>query len=233
MIKIYKKIACLFVILPCVFIGNKALACGDTAYIGTMCAFGGNFAIRSTSLAQGQLISINQNQALFSILGTTYGGDGRTTFGLPDTRGRALIGAGSHPGSLYNYRLGQTGGKESVTLTLLQIPSHSHTATTTVINDVTIGGAADLNSVNASSTSNSPAAKALGQSPSRQNIYSSSAPSVAMHPDSITLNLTGQVDSAAVTTVNPNGASQSHENRMPFVTVNWLIVTQGLYPSRS
>jgi len=229
---ISKKVALSLALLPSLFIGNNAFACGDSSYMGTMCAFAGNFAIRSTALAEGQLLPISQNSALFSILGTTYGGDGRTTFSLPDTRGRALIGAGRGPG-LQDYRLGQRGGAEVVTLSLLEMPSHNHTAATTLINDVTVEGVADLNSVNGRSSSNSPAGKALGQSPNRQNIYSSEAPTVAMHPDSVTLNLTGEVTSTATTVVNNNGSSQSHENRMPYIAVNWLIVTQGVYPSRS
>ncbi|MFT5758717.1 MAG: microcystin-dependent protein [Alteromonadaceae bacterium] len=232
MIKICKKIALSVVLLPSIFIGNNAFACGLDPYMATMCAFGGNFAIRNTALAQGQILSINSNQALFSLLGTTYGGDGRTSFGLPDTRGRALIGAGRGSG-LLDYRLGQRGGSERVYLTVNEMPSHNHGATTTVSNVVTVNGVADLNSVNARSSSNSPAGKALGQSPNRQNIYSSSAPSVAMHPDSITLNLSGQVVSTGNTVVANSGASQTHENRMPYIAVNWLIVTHGLYPSRN
>ena len=231
--KMIKKVAVSLALLPSVFIGNNAFACGGSdSMIGTMCVFAGNFAPRSYALAQGQILPISQNQALFSILGTTYGGDGRTTFALPDTRGRALIGAGRGPG-LSDYRLGQRGGFEFVTLTVNQMPSHNHTATTTVTNDVTVEGVADLNSVDARSSSNSPAGKALAQSPNRQNIYSSVAPSVAMHPDSVSLNLSGQVVSTATTAVNANGGSQSHENRMPYIAVNWIIALQGLFPSRS
>ncbi|MFQ5446960.1 MAG: phage tail protein [Saprospiraceae bacterium] len=87
--------------------------------------FAGNFAPRGWAFCDGQLLAINSNQSLFSILGTTYGGDGRTTFGLPDLRGRAPIHAGLGPG-LSDYRLGNKGGQERVTLTAAQMPSHSH-----------------------------------------------------------------------------------------------------------
>ncbi len=87
--------------------------------------FGGNFAPRNWAFCEGQLLAINSNQALFSLLGTIYGGDGRTTFGLPDLRGRVPIHPGSGPG-LSTYRLGQKGGIENVTLTINQIPSHNH-----------------------------------------------------------------------------------------------------------
>jgi microcystin-dependent protein len=95
--------------------------------IGEVRVFAGNFAPRSWALCEGQLLSIAQNSALFSILGTTYGGDGRTTFQLPDLRGRAVVGPGTGPG-LSSYTLGQRGGVQSNTLTINQLPSHTHTA---------------------------------------------------------------------------------------------------------
>ena len=95
--------------------------------------FGGNFAPRNWALCEGQLLSIAQNQALFSLLGTTYGGDGRTTFALPDLRGRVPVGAGNGPG-LSTYRMGQKGGVETVVLNTLQIPSHSHATEVNVSN---------------------------------------------------------------------------------------------------
>ncbi len=96
-------------------------------FIAEIIMFGGNFAPRGWAFCNGQLLSISQNSALFSILGTTYGGDGRTTFGLPDMRGRVSIHPGTGPG-LSQYRLGQKGGSENVTLTVAQMPPHSHIA---------------------------------------------------------------------------------------------------------
>lgn len=95
-------------------------------FIGEIKMFAGNFAPRGYALCDGQLLAINSNAALFSILGTIYGGDGRTTFGLPDLRGRAPIHAGTGPG-LSNRRLGQRGGTETNTLNTTQLPSHNHT----------------------------------------------------------------------------------------------------------
>lgn len=93
--------------------------------IGEVKMFGGNFAPRGWAFCEGQLLAISSNSALFSILGTTYGGDGRTTFGLPDLRGRAAIQQGSGPG-LPNYSLGQRGGAETHTLIPGELPPHSH-----------------------------------------------------------------------------------------------------------
>ena len=93
--------------------------------LASIILFAGNFAPRGWAFCQGQLLPISQNQALFSLLGTTYGGNGQTTFALPDLRGRAPIGMGQGPG-LSNIDLGQSGGAESVTLTSSQMPSHTH-----------------------------------------------------------------------------------------------------------
>ncbi len=96
-------------------------------FIGEIALFGGNFAPRGWAFCDGQLLPIAQNTALFSILGTTYGGDGRTTFGLPDLRGRVPMQPGNGPG-LSPRRLGERAGVEEVTLSAQQIPSHSHAA---------------------------------------------------------------------------------------------------------
>ena len=94
-------------------------------FVGEVRMFAGNFAPRGWAFCDGQLLAVSQNDALFSLLGTIYGGDGRTTFGLPDLRGRVPIHAGSGPG-LSPRRLGAKGGAEKVTLTVNQMPSHNH-----------------------------------------------------------------------------------------------------------
>lgn len=95
------------------------------AFLGSIVLFAGNFAPRGWALCQGQLLSIAQNTPLFALLGTTYGGDGKTTFALPDLRGRAPIGQGQGPG-LSSVDLGEQLGSESITLTTSQMPAHSH-----------------------------------------------------------------------------------------------------------
>lgn len=94
-------------------------------FVGEVRMFAGNFAPRGWAFCDGQLLAVSQNDALFSLLGTIYGGDGRTTFGLPDLRGRIPIHPGTGPG-LSPRRLGAKGGAEKVTLTVNQLPSHSH-----------------------------------------------------------------------------------------------------------
>ena len=111
-----------------------------TPFIGQIQAFGFNFAPVGWALCSGQLISIPQNEALFSLLGTIYGGDGRTTFGLPDIRGRSILHHGSGPG-LSPYNIGARGGRETLTLFNNNLPNHRHSVTATT-NDATLDEAA-------------------------------------------------------------------------------------------
>ena len=171
-------------------------------FIGQIIMFGGNFAPRGWAFCNGQLLAISSNSALFSILGTTYGGDGRTTFGLPDLRGRSAMHAGNGPG-LPSYRLGQKGGQESVTLTTLQIPSHTHAAT--------------LHGETAAATKANPTNNMLAGA----NTY---APPVAGD------NKTLANDSIIV---NNAGGGGAHNNMMPTITLNYIIALLGTYPSRN
>ena len=120
-------------------------------YIGQIIMFGGNFAIRNYALCNGQLLAISSNTALFSILGTIYGGDGRTTFALPDLRGRVATHFGQGPG-LSNYNIGQRSGQERVTLNTTEIPAHNHTGTLRCVDDDgSLAGPKGNNLANASS----------------------------------------------------------------------------------
>lgn len=137
--------------------------------IGEIRLFAGNFAPRNWAFCNGQLLSIAQNTALFSILGTTYGGNGQTTFGLPDLRGRVPIHPGQGPG-LSNYSLGQTAGAESVTLLQSNMPAHNH-----LVNAVASGGN------QAAPTGNLPAVESTGTSKN----YSDSSATAQMNPATI------------------------------------------------
>ncbi|SEQ94487.1 Microcystin-dependent protein [Nitrosomonas sp. Nm51] len=202
-----RRSALLFTVSVSLFLGilasNKVQACSSDPMLGSMCVFAGNFAPRKWALANGQLMSISENQALFSLLGTTYGGDGRTTFALPDTRGRAIIGAG-HGTGLSNYTLGAKGGAETVTLTQPQLPVITPTATVH----------AQSGNVSTGSPGNN-----VWATDGRQNLYSNVAPDVTMNPGAVT--------------VNPFGGGESHENRPPYIAMNWIIALQGEYPSRN
>lgn len=122
--KLGYSLAAATVLAASVVASNPASA-GFEPFIGELMLTPYNFCPRGFAMAQGQILAIQTNTALFSLLGTTYGGNGQQTFGLPDLRGRAPIGMGQGPG-LSDYDLGQVGGTESTTLTTLQMPSHSH-----------------------------------------------------------------------------------------------------------
>ena len=110
-------------------------------FVGEIRMFAGNFAPRGWAFCDGQLLAVSQNDALFSLLGTIYGGDGRTTFGLPDMRGRIPVHAGTGPG-LSQRRLGAKSGSEKVTLTTNELPSHTHpmNASTTIADETAPAG---------------------------------------------------------------------------------------------
>lgn len=137
-------------------------------FVGEIRMFAGNFAPRGWAFCDGQLLAVSQNDALFSLLGTIYGGDGRTTFGLPDLRGRTPIHAGQGPG-LSNRRLGLKAGSETETLTVNQLPSHSHAPQFST----------------ASSTGNDPSGEVVGGSPNVR-IFRPQAPDQNMSTAAIT-----------------------------------------------
>ena len=173
-------------------------------FLGQIEAFAFNFPPKGWAFCAGQILPINQNQALFSLLGTTFGGNGMTTFALPDLRGRIANGSGQGPG-LQPYNLGQAGGEEAHTLTAAETPSHSHSVS--AVNNGTAGG---TNVPGAGVTLGS----GYAASGAAVNIYSTDAPTVAMTP------------------VSPAGG-QPHENRMPFLALNYCIALQGVFPSRN
>lgn len=152
-----------------------------------------NYAPKSWSFCNGQFLPINQNQALFSLLGTTYGGNGQTTFALPDLRGSIPIHVGD------GHVRGEKAGKESVTLTVPQMPVHIHV----------------LNATNTDGTQAIPVGNLLARSATQ--LYAPPANFAAMNAASIT----------------NTGGSQAHENRQPYLTLNFIIALIGIFPSRN
>ncbi len=198
--------------------------------IGEIRGFAGNFAPRSWAFCAGQLMSIAQNTALFSILGTTYGGDGRTTFGLPDLRGRIPISAGMGPG-LSDHRLGSRGGVETVTLNLLQLPSHHHFATTA--NPMTI--TTSMTAKDGAATTDTPAAGlSLAKGNTEVNFAATPTNMYGSAGNDVTLSSgTSQIPSGQPVLVEPTGGNQSHTNMQPYLTIYWIICMFGVYPSRN
>ena len=178
-------------------------AAGPNPYIGDIVAVGENFCPRGWASAEGQLLPISSHTALFSLLGTTYGGDGRTTFGLPDLRSRRAMGQGNGPG-LAQRREGQKFGAEALTLTTSQLPSHSHA----------------VNANNLDGDKPGPGNKILAAAPpsgvGSETIYSDQGATVQMSPQMIT----------------NAGGSQPFNVEDPYLVMRYCIALDGVYPSR-
>ena len=172
-------------------------------YLGSIVMFAGNFAPRGWAFCAGQLLAIATNTALFSILGTTFGGNGIQTFALPDLRGRAPVGTGQGPG-LTNIVIGELAGAEHVTLTTSNMPAHNHL----------------INCDNTGQSSTAPSGMIPGLSDDRTTslaVYSSNPPNATMNPQ--------MVGSA--------GGSQQFNIRDPFLGINFIIALEGIFPSRN
>ena len=165
-------------------------------FMGEIRMFGFNFAPRSWAMCSGQILPIAQNTALFSLLGTTYGGNGTTTFALPDLRSRVPVHFGQGPG-LSNVVLGERAGSEVVTLTIDQLATHTH------------GIAAS----NGTATASRPANNFLAAG----GAYANATDGTTMNP--------GMVQNT--------GGSQPHENRQPYLGLNFCIALDGIFPSRN
>lgn len=175
-------------------------------FLGEIKIIGFNFAPQGFALCNGQTMSISQNSALFSLLGTTYGGNGTTTFMLPNLRDSAPMGAGNGPGRSPR-ALGQTSGSAAVTLTSPQLPVHIH-----------IMSAALLTPPNPAQNTSTPNANAmLGPSNPGQAYNDPGGPTVTMAPQ----------------TLGATGGNAPHENRQPFIALNFVIAVQGIYPTRN
>jgi microcystin-dependent protein len=166
-------------------------------FLGEIRIFAGNFAPRAWAFCNGALLQISQNDALFALLGTTYGGDGVTTFALPDLRGRVPIHFGTNAG--FTVIQGEVAGSERVTLVRQQHGSHTHPMMASL-------------DVPAMTT---PTNNLTGQASAR--IYKAGAPAVSLN-------------SAMVQTT---GGSLPHENRQPFLALNFIIALEGIFPNRN
>jgi microcystin-dependent protein len=175
-------------------------------FLGEIKMFGGNFAPQGWAQCDGQLLTIAQYSALFSILGTTYGGDGETTFGLPEMRGRVPVHQGTGP-SLTNRPLGQKSGAEQNTLAVTNMPAHSH------VLDVKLKGNSDR------AREREPSGNSLAEG--REDMYKTAAPDVDMHEGSI------------AATAAETGGGQPVNNMQPYIVVNFIIALTGVFPSPS
>jgi microcystin-dependent protein len=176
-------------------------------FVAEIRVFGFNFAPRGWAFCNGQLLPISQNTALFSLLGTTYGGNGTTNFGLPNFQSRVPMFYGQGPG-LSLYSQGETGGSASVSLLLAEMAAHNHLFNVT-----------SANGTQASAAGAQLARPFKGnlQSSNSAKLYSAAAPGQTM----------------AATALSPTGGGQPHNNLMPYQTLNFCIALQGIFPPRS
>ena len=175
----------------------------STPYIGEIRMFGFGRTPNGWQACDGSLLAISEYDALFALIGTTYGGDGQTTFGVPDLRGRVPLHQGTGPG-LSTYVLGQRAGTETVTLLPTQMPAHTHTVVAT----------------SAAATTGTPGGTVVPGAVSNQTMYVTDltgATPFSLLPQS----------------VSQGGGSQPHENCMPTLTVQFCMATQGIFPSQA
>lgn len=177
---------------------------GNDVFLGEIILVGYTFCPRGYASAEGQLLAISQYSALFSLYGTTYGGDGRTTFALPDLRGRVPMGLGNGPG-LSSRQLGQKGGAENRSLTTSQLPSHSHA----------------VNATNEDGDRPGPGGKLLAAAPpggaGTETIYSDQPATKQM----------------SASMIGNTGGGQPVDTQDPYTVMRYCVATQGIFPSRS
>lgn len=182
-------------------------------YLGQIIMGGWNFCPRDTLPAEGQLLSIAQNSALYSLLGTNFGGNGTTTFGLPDLRSRTPVGKGASGGNP-TVNLGQTGGQASTTLTVSNLPPHTHSVNATASGTLrAAAGPAIASSADGNALSNSASGTytSIGQ------------PTVEMRSGTVSVDVN--------TFTGVAGAATPFENRGPYIGITYCIVTAGLFPT--
>jgi len=182
-------------------------------FIGELKLVSFNYAPRGWALCNGQLLPIQQNQALFSLLGTQYGGNGTTNFALPDLRSRTPLGFGQGPG-LSNYVIGQVGGEENHILSITETPQHTHT----LAGDTTIAAASNASTPAAGNSLGAGTGLLSNNTQFPLNIYGAAGGATAPQTPA---------------TIGNFGGSQGHENRQPFLVLNWIIALQGIFPSRN
>lgn len=230
-------------------------ACASEPYISSICAmawtYSGSFS-QTYAPANGALIAVSQNSALFSMLGTAYGGNGSTTFALPDLRGRVIVGAGQGPGQPA-YTVGYSGGSTSISLTESQMPQHSHGLTNVAVNTSgltvnlsgltgTLSGTAKLKASSGGTLGKNPAGSSIGTPTSVVNIYSDATPTLNMKDGSIdTSGLTVNVNSSGASiggkatlggTTDSAGNSTLVPTMPPYLAMTYFIAVSGIYPTR-
>lgn len=205
----------------------------DSPFVGEIKIWSGTKIPQGWVLCDGRELSIKQNDALFALLRTTYGGNGTTNFRVPDLRGRAPIHAGQGPG-LSNYILGEKDGSEKVKLITSELPAHSHEVDSSKQSDLSLNIKADaqLQAFQENATSNTPTGNRLantsGNGTGKDTDYTpSGSNNVKMSSDAITVSPSGTLSGS----VKSTGGGSSHNNMQPYLALNYIISLQGIYPA--
>lgn len=185
-----------------------------SVYVGEIILVGFNFAPAGWAFCDGSLLPISENETLFQLIGTTYGGDGESTFALPDLRGRIPLGTGQGP-ALQNYTLAQTGGSETITLTVTQLPSHAHPIDTSALT-------ASLKCRNGAGNQRTPVG----------NVHAIEAAGATMPYSSASANATMNGDPIDITGVADAGGIEPHDNIQPYLGLNFCISLFGVFPGQ-
>jgi microcystin-dependent protein len=188
----------------------------DDTYVGQILLFPFNFAPQGFAMCRGQLMPIASNTALFALLGTRYGGDGKSTFGLPDLRGRVPLKAGQGAG-LTGYGPGEQGGLETVTLSVDELPQHAHA--------LGVAMTATARCSSAAATQASPVGTVPAVAAGASMTFTSGPADANMSAAAVALG--GTLTAAAA------GGGQAHDNRQPCLALNYCIALQGVFPSGS
>lgn len=226
-------------------------------FVGQIMPWPMNWAPRDWVICDGRMLQVSQYQALFALLGTNFGGDGRTTFGIPDLRGRVPIGYGvlQNPDKSVgeNYTFATRAGKEYSTISSANLPVHAHTIPqTTATGNLKLDGATVTTNVGTPAYNNNPPATDLSDTPGTGkcitqgvtslggealNMYTSNAPNMTLAKQAFTGSVTGTVNNASLSVPAGNtgnaGTGAPVDNRQPYIALNYIIATTGIFPPRT
>lgn len=211
------------------------------AYISTIMGWGPNWAPRSWALCEGQLLAISQYTAVFSLIGTIYGGDGRTSFGLPDLRGRVPMSFGQSPGTSY-HQIGARTGAESHTMSITELPVHHHSALVTggggggIVN-APIAASGTVNTLSTAGTTVDSTNNHLAKGNLGQNMYGTGTADTTLAAGSVSVSGTAQVDLSSVglptVTIGNTGGSIPFKLIQPIQVISFIFCLFGIFPPRN
>jgi microcystin-dependent protein len=204
----------------------------NEGFLGQIILFAGNFPPKNWAFCNGQTLSVYENEALYSLLGDTYGGNGQSTFNLPDLRGVVPVNPGISPVSGTSYSLGVRGGTETTILSQNQLPSHNHSLVGQ--NNMAVSGniTATMNVNNNAQNGSNPSGQYLGIEGGGGGLYANNTDNTTLNADAISVNSGGLTVNGSATQIGNTGLNQPFSNMQPYLPLNYIICTQGVYPQQ-